>query len=165
MRALWILLLFPLVFALASCGNSQTDAGNASNLPSANPQDSPSRLPLTTQLPALPIQGDNTQMPPSLSTLSASGIQGLIDLAKEDLARRLSISVTQISFIEATEAIWPDSSLGCSQTGMGSAQVMTPGYLILLGYNNKNYEYHTNKGTYVTYCMNPTQPDPGIPDH
>jgi hypothetical protein len=104
----------------------------------------------------LPTQGDNTQM-----TQSVPGLQGLIEKAKEDLAKRLSITVIEINVAEATEVIWPDSSLGCPQNGMAYLEVLTPGYLSMLEYANKQYEYHADKHMYVIYCTNPTLPLPG----
>ncbi len=104
-------------------------------------------------------------MTPSPSTPTASGLQNLIEKAKENLAQRLSISVTQISLVEATEVVWPDSSLGCPQEGMAYAQVLTPGYLILLEYSGTTFEYHASKGNYVITCVNPSPPFPGTPDN
>jgi hypothetical protein len=89
----------------------------------------------------------------------------MITKATEDLAQRLSISTNQISLVEATEVTWPDSSLGCFQKGISSTQVLTPGYLIVLNYDNKKYEYHANNGTYVIYCPNPIPPIFGTPSN
>lgn len=158
MKAQGILILFLATLLSGGCSPSQA----------ITPE--PQVFPLVTTEEAVPIQqlqstlvftpqGDNSPMTPS-----APGLQGLIEKAKADLVQRLSISITKISLLEATEVIWPDSSLGCSQTGMASAQVLTPGYLILLGYNNNKYEYHANKGTYVTYCLNPAPPILGAPN-
>ncbi len=74
------------------------------------------------------------------------------------MAQRFSIPKDEIKVAAAYAVVWPDAGLGCSQSGMASAQVLTPGYLILLEYNAKTYEYHADKGTYVTYCVNPSAP-------
>jgi len=102
-------------------------------------------------------------MTPIPQTPSASGLQSLIEKAKEDLALRLSIMVAEINVIEARGVTWPDSSIGCPQAGMAYTQVLTPGYLILLEYANTPYEYHAGKGTSITYCANPTPPIIGEP--
>jgi hypothetical protein len=44
------------------------------------------------------------------------------------------------------------------------AEVLTPGYLILLNADSEEYEYHTSRSTEVIYCENPTPPVPGTPD-
>lgn len=97
-------------------------------------------------------------MTPIPQTPPASGLQSLIEKAKGDLAQRLSITAAEINVTETRDVTWPDASIGCPQEGMVYAQVLTPGYLILLEYANNQYEYHTGKGTAVTYCANPTPP-------
>ena len=42
---------------------------------------------------------------------------------------------------EAVE--WPDASLGNPQPGMVYAQVVTPGYKIILSARGQQYEYHS----------------------
>ena len=87
-------------------------------------------------------QKDGKQMTPPPSPGSPSGLESLIEEAKEDLARRLSISVVQISLTEAKEVVWPDSSLGCPQPGMRYKQVPEDGALIILQAQGKVYQYH-----------------------
>ncbi|MCS7222278.1 MAG: hypothetical protein RML36_15530 [Anaerolineae bacterium] len=76
---------------------------------------------------------------------------GLVAQAVADLAGRLAIApdAVQVRAVEAVE--WPDASLGCPQPGMMYAQVITPGYRIVLEAAGKTYEYHSSY-TYVVYC-------------
>ena len=97
-------------------------------------------------------------MTPSLSAPDNSNVQGLVEMAQEDLAARLSIDISQIQLVEASETEWSDSSLGCPQPGMDYLQVITPGYLILLEVDAQTYEYHSNRDAYVVYCQEPTPP-------
>ena len=120
----------------------------------ANPIDTEPPLDHISSPIAPPNQGDTTQMPPSTTIPADAGLQDLIEKAKEDLAQRLSISVTQIGLIDATEMEWSDSSLDCPQPGMEYLQVITPGYRIVLQVNNRLYEYHTNRDAYFVYCDN-----------
>jgi len=116
----------------------------------------------TLAVSIVPTEGD-AQMTPALPTPSDAGSQGLIEKAKEDLAQRLSISRIQINLVEMTEVEWSDSSLGCPQPGMDYLQVITPGYLILLGVDAQRYEYHSNRDTYFVLCENsgpPSLPKP-----
>jgi hypothetical protein len=123
---------------------------------------SPSEPSLPSSLYSTP-QGDIHTMTPTPSTPSDINLQILIDKAKEDLTRRLSISAAQIDLVEAADVMWSDSSLGCPQKGMVYADVLTPGYLIVLSVNSEEYEYHTSKGTEMVYCENPNPPVPGMP--
>ena len=119
----------------------------------------PNAIPTST--PTL-NQSKPTMMPTPFIP-SPSSLQNLIEKATEDLARRLSVPTQQIQIVEAREVVWPNSSLGCPQKGMVYADVLTPGYLIILQFDNREYEYHSSKGTEVIYCQNPTPPVPDIP--
>jgi len=112
-----------------------------------------------------PTQGETPSMPPSPIASTTPNLQSLVDKAREDLAQRLSISTTQINIIEAKEVTWSNSSLGCPQPGMLYADVLTPGYLILLNANGQDFEYHTGKGSDIFYCENPTPPFEGSPSN
>jgi hypothetical protein len=101
--------------------------------------------------------------PPVIPSSPSNWLEELVEQATQDLAERLSISVDQIELVEAREVIWPNGSLGCPQPGMMYAEVLTPGYLILLNAGNWNYKYHAGKGTEVFLCENPTPPVPGEP--
>ena len=114
--------------------------------------------------PVSPLtQESSTQMTPSLPTVRPSGLESLIEKAKEHLAQRLPVSANEINLVEATSVTWPDSSLGCPQEGMVYTQVLTPGYLILLEHGGNTYEYHASSRDYVTTCENPSPPVPGSP--
>jgi hypothetical protein len=99
-----------------------------------------------------------TQMTPTDVSL-----ENLIERAKEELAQRLTVPVSDIVFLEAESVTWPDGSLGCPQEGMVYAQVLTPGYLIRLQSGDQEFEYHASRGTTIFYCENPTSPVPGTP--
>jgi hypothetical protein len=153
MRVYLISLVCVLSLALSGCGTSQTPAAESPDLPPLNPQEIP-----TQQLPDSPTQGDATQMNPSLPAL-----QKLIEQAQADLAQRLSVSISDISLVDAKEVTWPDGSLGCPQPGMFYTQVLTPGYLIELKYDIRHFEYHAGKAGSLTYCENPLPPFEGVP--
>jgi len=115
---------------------------------------------VTSVPPTQEQKEDSTQM---TQVSTSSGLQGLIDKTREDLALRLSITMTEISLAKAEEVVWSNASLGCPQPGMVYAEVMTPGYLILLEANDTVYEYHASRGTEVIYCENPIPPASGTP--
>lgn len=156
MKANWfrIALIEYLVLLLVGCTQVVTPA-----LPHTTPPPIGTMQVVGTQTaPVSPTEGDTTHMTLSTPSPSTSGLQSLIEKAKGDLARRLSISVTQISLVDANEVVWPDGSLGCPEPGMAYAQSLTPGYLILLKADNNEFEYHASRDTYIIYCANPTPP-------
>jgi len=76
----------------------------------------------------------------------------VVELAKADLARRAEIPVSEISVISVEAVDWPDTSLGCPEPGMAYAQVITPGYLIVLEAKGQTFEYHSDEGRFMVLC-------------
>jgi hypothetical protein len=83
-----------------------------------------------------PTRGDQLSSDPILAQLVLQ--------ARADLARRLGLSAESFQLKRAEAVEWPDTSLGCPRPGLMYAQVITPGYLIVLGANNREYEYHSD---------------------
>jgi hypothetical protein len=122
----------------------------------------PQQLPVTVEPGQQPTKEENMTTPETPPSFP-SGMEGLIERAKYDLAERLSIEINDIEVTQAEAVTWPNASLGCPQPGMAYAEVLTPGYLILLQANNQTFEYHTSQGTEVIYCTNPQPPVSGTP--
>ncbi len=72
------------------------------------------------------------------------------DAAISALAKNLGLDAGEIKVISSKAVEWPDACLGITQEGVACAQVVTPGYKIILEANGKQVEYHTNQdGTVV----------------
>lgn len=71
------------------------------------------------------------------------------DLAVAALAKQLSISPAAITVRSVESVDWPDASLGCPQPGMMYAQVITPGYRVILEAKGKRYEYHAGTSNVI----------------
>ena len=110
-----------------------------------------------------PVQGENPDMTPPPSTPSNTDLKNLVENAKANLAIHLSIPTTDINVLDARNVVWSNSSLGCPQPGMLYAEVLTPGYLILLNVDGQDYEYHAGRNSGVFLCENPIPPVPGMP--
>lgn len=90
----------------------------------------------------------------SLSSDSISGsAEPLMKRVKEDSANCKGIDKEKIAVAVVKAVNWPDTSLGCPEPGMVYAQVITRGYRILLSYDGKIYEYHSDQGGRVIYCQ------------
>jgi len=162
MRNHWILLIALLALVLSGCGSSPTsrqDDDLAPSVPLASPE------------------GDIMEATPV-----DPGLQKLIEMAKEDLAQRLNISISQIILMEANAVVWPDASLGCPQPGMAYKQVSEDGVLIILQVEGINYEYHNGGSRGLFLCekalkdstppskidifnLTPSKNDSSIPDN
>ena len=59
---------------------------------------------------------------------------------------------TAIRVIELEEVEWPDASLGCPQSDGASAQVITPGYRIVVEVDGEEVEIHTDLNGNAVIC-------------
>ena len=86
-------------------------------------------------------------------------VQKLVQLAVEDLSKELQTGTDGIQVSSIQAVVWPDPSLGCPKLGILYAQVVTPGYIIVLEAAGKEYSYHTDGSITVILC-----PDGGLPE-
>ena len=70
----------------------------------------------------------------------------VFSLAREDLSQRLDLDVNSIKLGDITREEWPDTSLGNPQPGIFYAQVIVPGFKLLLEdiAEGQLYTYHTS---------------------
>ena len=87
--------------------------------------------PAPTETPAPP-----TPTPDDLTPAQRAALQTLADILK--------VPVDQIKFISTEAVEWPDACLGLAQGNIVCAQVVTPGFRIILEADGKRYEYHTD---------------------
>ena len=73
-------------------------------------------------------------------------------MARQDLAKKLNLSIEAIREVSVEAVEWPDTSLGCPQPGMMYAQVITPGFRVVLAAKDQTVEYHTDLGRRVVSC-------------
>ena len=111
---------------------------------------SPPFTPTQGSTPSPPATETSIPMPPE--STAPAGAEALVNLAKADLAQRLNTAEDQIHLQSVTPREWRDSSLGCPVKGMMYAQVITPGFKIILEFEGQTYSYHTDTRTRVVYC-------------
>jgi Ferritin-like domain len=68
------------------------------------------------------------------------------------IAADLGVSPESVQLITFESRDWPDSSLGCPQPDMLYAQVVTPGYLVVVEVAGERIEYHTDKRGTIVRC-------------
>lgn len=76
-----------------------------------------------------------------------------INMSIKELSRLKSVGVDRIGIKEVVKRDWGNSSLGCPQSGKLYAQMITPGYLIVLTLDNSDYFYHGGLNK-VVLCQN-----------
>jgi hypothetical protein len=110
-------------------------------LPSATPTPHGEEAP-----PATAPATETTQPDPSREA------EKMILLAQTDLAGRLSISEEEILVQSVEPVTWTDAGLGCPQPGQAYAQVLTPGFRVILEADGQVYEYHTGEPERIILC-------------
>lgn len=70
--------------------------------------------------------------------------EAAVNAARAALAKALGLSNAEISVVSVAPGEWPDACLGVTVPGMGCAQVITPGYTVVLEANGVAREYHTD---------------------
>jgi hypothetical protein len=113
----------------------------------------PSVFVLIVLLAACAPQAAATQPPVNMTEEPMQGSGDLTsaqDAAVSTLAKNLGLETSEIEVVSTESVEWPDACLGVTQEDIACAQVVTPGYKIILEANGKQVEYHTNEdGTVV----------------
>lgn len=65
--------------------------------------------------------------------------------AREALAKELRIDELAVQRVEVTPQEWNDACLGVTRTGEMCAQVITPGWLVIMDVGSRQYEAHTDR--------------------
>ncbi len=94
-----------------------------------------------------------TSTPAATEVEPLAGAEQVIRLAQEDLAQRLSLAPEAIRLVSVEAVEWPDTSLGCPQPGMMYAQVITPGFRMMLEAEGERYTYHTDRDNHFVLCQ------------
>ena len=141
----WVLIaLLVLAYVLAACvnGQDQSDQQAADEIQ----VDSPPETVRDVTGESIPIGGE---------TSPASGLQRLVDLAKEDLAATLAVEASLIETVSAEYVTWRDSALGCPEPGHESLQVLTSGTRIKLSVDGQIFHYHSGGNRSPFLCRDP----------
>jgi hypothetical protein len=75
-----------------------------------------------------------------------------LKLVKDDLARRLTIDVTEIEVAAESDETWSDSMLGCSARKPLEEPISTPGFAFTLSHRGRSYVYHTDRRGHFRRC-------------
>lgn len=171
---LWIISLC-LVFMATACTSSEpagevettveslqsqavsTATPDISTGPVAAPAPTATDLPTEIIEPISPI----SPVPTAEESVAASIVENMnpiqgseeaLTAALDDLSQQSGVPLDQISLVSIEARQWSDASLDCPQEGFMYAQVITPGYLIILEAAGTEYRYHTDQATTVILC-------------
>jgi hypothetical protein len=148
-KAAWLCL----TLFLAAC---MPDAQRAEQLSYVTPPTQTSTV-QPAELSAPPKKADITPSPSGLNDWVSNGeVMDLSQLALEDLpaavqaainklSESLQISTDQIEVVAARHVEWRDECLGISSRGSMCAQVITPGWVVVLQAEDREYTFHTDE--------------------
>jgi hypothetical protein len=69
----------------------------------------------------------------------------VVQEAIDRLSQELGVTVEEIEIVEFEQVEWPDACLGVPQEGQACAQVITPGFRVVLEVNGQQYEFHSDQ--------------------
>ncbi len=102
---------------------------------------------------------DGSIVVPATNVLQVPGPADTV--AIHQLATNLGIADSDVKLVSSAAVEWPDSCLGGALFQVMCAQIVTPGYLIVLDAGGRQYEYHTNQDASIimpaTLAMDWTQ--------
>jgi hypothetical protein len=123
----------PTPVAEATVAPTEEASGEATVEPTKEPMEEP------TQTPTEETAGE-----------TANTGDAVASSVSQTLAQQLQISADQIEIVSVENVDWPDACLGVYTADMMCAQVITPGYRVVLAADGQQYEYHTNSdGSFV----------------
>ena len=103
----------------------------------------------TPSMAASPTRVNAPARPASSPRAADPSPEPLVGLATADAARRTGTGPDEVRIVLVEARDWPDRSLGCPRPGMGYAQAITPGFLIVLEVGGQRLEYHTDHAQVV----------------
>jgi len=104
--------------------------------------------------PQAALNAPSPQASPVTSPSPAAQNNPAVDAALREAATYLGVPATSLTVERVEPRDWPDAALGCPRPDVMYAQVVTPGYLVVISGAGKVLEYHTDaQGTRVALCQ------------
>lgn len=88
----------------------------------------------------------------AVATFDGGAVPSEVEGVVRDAAGRLGVAPGAVAVVRVEPRDWSDSSLGCPREGEFYAQVITPGYLIVVEGNGEELEYHTDEAGNFVFC-------------
>lgn len=142
-------IMVALLLLLVACGTAAT----------------PEPVPTTTA-PATPVPATETVEPTLGRGLpTPDGVELPADTleAIRTAAAVAEVPKEQVTIVEVVPTDFPSTALGCPEPGRAYAEVIVPGYVVIVEAGGERYEFHTDaEGSQVVRCLEPSSVDRGI---
>jgi len=97
----------------------------------------------------VPPTPSSTTAPTASPTTAAPAV---VTAALEQAAADAGVPNQSVALIDFRYMEWSNAALGCPQPGKFYAQVITPGYIVLIDVAGQQREYHTDLDSRVVSC-------------
>jgi hypothetical protein len=108
-------------------------------------------VPLPVQVEPKPLAPTRAQTPAQSTATPIPATEA----ARVALATELGVAADEITILSLERVEWPDSCLGAAAEGEVCAQVITPGYRIVLKTIDKQYVAHTDESGKAVRLVTP----------
>jgi hypothetical protein len=83
----------------------------------------------------------------------------VVQAAVDDAASRTGVVATEVTVVSSQSVTWPNPALGCPRRGVMYADVITPGYRVVVEAGGTSYDYRADQQGNISWCEDP--PGPG----
>lgn len=134
-------IVLALLFVLSAC------AAPAAQLPI----ETPLATPVDTVLPPVdtpvPLPTATLQAPTPIAPVEsgAAGQEAIAAAATAAAAKALAVEPGSVHLVSVEAVQWPDSCLGVNLTDQACAEVITPGYRVVVEVDGARYAVHSNQ--------------------
>jgi len=142
MQGLSIGLAIVLFSLTTACGDLALTRSPASTSPDISSELNQPELNQSESVTTEPNEPANQQ---EASATESEPSARLVEDLKSVLSVQTGIASHDISFVSAEAVDWPDACLGLAASDELCAQVITPGYQVILGTLDRHYEVHTDR--------------------
>lgn len=91
-----------------------------------------------------------TPVPPGAA--ESANVEAALEPIVAAIADEVNGAPRDVTVVSATPEIWPDASLGCPQPDMLYAQVVTPGFRVVVDVGGEQIEFHADERGNVVRC-------------
>jgi hypothetical protein len=84
----------------------------------------------------------------------------LMDRLIADVVAKSGAPESDVELVRAEHVTWRDASLGCPQPNMGYAQVLSPGWWVILRVGREDFDYRASESGHFTRCTGSTKQPP-----
>ena len=83
--------------------------------------------------------------PASIPQTGGTAVPDAINAAVNQLSQELNVNVGDVRVVSFKQTDWQDACLGLGQPNESCAQVVVPGYQVVLEVNGQQYEFRTDQ--------------------